>query len=378
MADKNGDKPLTKKQILDSDKPKMLDSDKSKKQTSTADQLEDVEVAHIDETIVSKVGDKKSNIKLNKFDVFFIRIWSFICAAILKFSYLIVKGIKFVIKKEIPVRYVVATVSTLLVVALIALCAAPFTRTVSVEDIEIYHNNLIAVQKEVGKDDVTMAPIYKWGYVNKKGATKIDFIYEDAMDFKYKVAFVLVSEKTGSSTYSYWKLINTKGKDVGSYQFSQTIGAERVVSEFSDTDKLAKVCLAGNYGFINTSGKMQINAEYDDAGSFVDGKARVGRGSTYYFINKKGKQVSSEFSYARDYVEGYAAVKTLSGMWQFINNKCESITEAKFDAVSDFHCGYAAVKLGSSYAIINTSGEYVVKSNLFSDIKILGEFELVS
>ncbi len=328
------------------------------------------------ETTVSKIGDKKV-VKLNKFDIFFIRVWSFICAFILKISGWITKGLTFIFKREIPQRYVTAAVATILIILVVIIITAPFNINVEkTETLDIYNSNLIAVQRKVGENTTTGEPIYKWGYANKKGVIKIDCIYEKAMDFKYNVAFVLVSEvKSSGSTSTYWKLINTKGKNVGSIQFQQVVGADPVVSTFAD-NKLAKVCLAGSYGYINTKGKMVIDAEYSDAGDFIDGIARVGRGSSYWFINKKGKQISDEYAYARDFVEGYAAVKTLAGNWKFINSNCEDIIEAKFDAVSDFYCGYAAVKLGGSYAIIDTSGKYVVKTNSFYDLSILDNFNI--
>ena len=343
--------------------------------------IEDKPVEEVKDTALAEsktrmvaIDDVMQKPSLNKFDAFFVRVWAFICSFILKLSELICKGIKFVIKRDVPRKYVVAFVVAIIIILFILIIALPASANGHAkEEIDLYPNGLIAVQKRVGTDEATGDPIYKWGYADKKGATKISCIYDGALDFRYGVAFVKVIEKQNGSNYVYWKLINKKGNNVGDYQFLQT-GVNIPVEQFSEDQKLAKVMISGRYGYISDKGKLVIDAIYEDAGTFIGNMARVSSGSSYYFINKKGKKVSKDFDNARDMVDGFAAVNT-SGRWGFMNSKGNVVIEPIYDEVSDFYCGYAAVKQGSSYGVIDEKGNSVVSTGLFSSLNILEYFE---
>ena len=326
------------------------------------------------QTRIASIDSVMKTSNLNKFDTFFIRIWAFLCSIIIKFSDWICKGIKFLIKRDIPRKYVTATVVIIILVLFILLIALPASANGTArQELDLYPNGLIAVEKRVGTDAVG-EPIYKWGYANKKGAIKISCVYDDALDFKYGVAFVKVIEAQNGSNYVYWKLIDKNGKDVGDYQFIQT-GVNVPVTQFSEDQKLAKVIISGRYGYVNSKGKLAIDAIYEDAGSFIGKIARVSSGYSYYFINTKGKKVSKEFDNARDIVDGFAAVN-ISGRWGFMNEKGNVVIEPIFDEVSDFYCGYAAVKQGTSYGVIDEKGKYVVSTGMFSSLNILEYFEM--
>ena len=323
---------------------------------------------------ISSVDDAIKKPNVNKFDSFFIRIWAVLCAFIIKFSELICKGIKFVIKRDVPTKYVAAVVIIVLIILFILLIALPAKANgTAKQQIELYSNGLIAVEKRVGTD-AEGNPVYKWGFSDKNGAMKIACTYDGALDFRYGVAFVKVIEKQNGSNYVYWKLINKTGANVGDYQFIQT-GVNIPVEQFSEDQQLAKVMISGRYGYINYKGKLVIDAIYEDAGTFIGKMARVSSGSSYYFINNKGKKVSQAFDNARDMVDGYAAIN-ISGRWGFMNAKGNVTISPIYDEVSDFYCGYAAVKQGTSYGVIDEKGKTVVPTGLFSSLNILEYFEI--
>ncbi len=349
--------------------------------------LEDVEILSKDNnenaTRISKVDDPLKKPSLNKFDTFFIRIWALICAAILKLSDWICAGIKFFIKRDVPRKYVTTFVVLVLIVLFILMIALPASANGTAKlELNIFSSGLVAAQKRVGVDKQG-DPVYKWGFVDKKGAEKIDFIYYDALDFKYGVAFVQVVEPGEGYNSTYWKLINKRGQDVGNHRFDQ-FGDDIPIQQFSDDQKLARVRRSGNYGFINNKGKIVIDTNYDDAGPFVGKMARVNKGNDWYFINTKGKQMTQTFIGARDMVEGFAAVQTNSGSWGFINDKGKMVIEARYSAVSDFYCGYAAVRSGTpgaagvvlTYGVIDTKGKVVVPTGLFTSLNILEYFDM--
>ena len=360
--------------------------DKFKEADSVDMSIEDINIEDApiqeDKTRISRIDDPTKKPSLNKFDTFFIRIWAVICAFIFKLSDWICAGIKFIIKRDVPRKYVAAFVVIVLIILFILMIALPASANgTAIQELEIFSSGLIAVQKRY--DTKAGEPIYKWGYVNKQGVEKIPFIYDGALDFKYGVAFVKVVEQNYGYTSTYWKLIDKKGKDVGNHKFDQ-FGDDIPVQQFSEDQKLARVKLSGKYGFINNKGKIVIDTIYDDAGPFIGKLARVNAGSIWYFINTKNKQVTQNFIGARDMVDGLAAVQTNSGRWGFINEKGKVVIEAQYDEVSDFYCGYAAVRYGRAesannlltYGIIDTKGNIVVPYGGFTSLNILEYFNM--
>lgn len=325
---------------------------------------------------IIRIGEHAEAKKLNKFDMFCLKIWTYIVAIVTTIARWINTGIFKIFKKKLPERYIVAFISVILIILLMLLFTAPFKITVNEkETLDIFNNGLTPVYQKVG-DTQDGTPIYKWGYADKKGKVVISCQYENALEFKYGVAFVnKVTEKDGIID-NYWYLIDKKGNAKGGKKFTYTteLGDRLPVGQFGDDDKLAWVYVGGKYGYIGTNGEIKIDALYNDAGDFIDGLARVKSGSQEFFINTKGDQKSASYDKARDFSEGYAAVRK-NELWGFINNKGDVAIETRFDNVTDFYCGYALVRSGSSYGIIDTSGKLVIPLAEFNDIGVAKYFD---
>ncbi|MGN0796778.1 MAG: WG repeat-containing protein [Christensenellales bacterium] len=350
-------------------------------QVELQEQEQDVSLAEqpssTDTPVIIKIGEKVDVQKTaNKFDIFWLKVWAAICSFVQSVAIGINKGIKFVFKKEAPLKYVKAVIAIILIIIAIAIVSAPFNITVNeVQTLEIYPNGLTVVQKQVAVNTTTNAPIYKYGYANSKGKIKIDCIYDNAMSFKYNVAWVNIKElNADGDTVNYWMLINTRGKQVGELKIFQN-GNVVPVSTFGDKYKLAAVNLSGTYGFVNTSGKIVIDCNYDEVGNFDYKLARVRRGSETYFINNKGKKISQTYYVARDFKEGIAAVG-INNLWGFIDESGNLIGEVEYDNVSDFKQGYALVKRGATYGIIDQKGNKVVNTGVFTDLELVDFFEM--
>ncbi len=61
------------------------------------------------------------------------------------------------------------------------------------------------------------------------------------------------------------------------------------VKEKGGHDYLALVKIAGSWGYIDMSGKIAINPQFDNAKPFSDGLARVKKMGDWGFINPEGK-----------------------------------------------------------------------------------------
>ncbi len=325
---------------------------------------------------IIKIGDNQKTAKtLNKFDIFWVKIWAGICAFVNTISIYINKGIKFVFRKEAPLKYIKAVISFLLILLCVFIIAAPFNITVNeVEKLEIYSNGLTVVQKQVASHEGR--PVYKYGYANSDGKTKIECKYDNAMRFKYGVAWVnSVDKDENGYTKNYWYLINTAGKRVGNVEVLQTNDYIVPVGQFGNKHKLAPVLVGGKYCFVNTKGKITIEGMFDDVGNFDFKIARVRMGAQTYFINKSGKRVGEIFSDARDFSEGRAAVSR-NNLWGFVDENGNVIADLEYEQVSNFKQGYALVKRGATYGIIDSNGKSVVKTGMYTDLELRNFFEM--
>lgn len=325
---------------------------------------------------IIRIGEHAEAKKLNKFDLFCLKIWTYIVAFVTTLAKWINTGIFKIFKKRLPERYIIAFISLIIIILLMLLFTAPFKITVNEkETLAIFNNGLSPVFQKVG-DSQDGQPIYKWGYADKKGKVVIPCRFENALEFRYGVAFVNVVTETDGIIENYWYLIDKKGNPKGNKKFYYTteLGERLPVGQFGDDDKLAWVYVGGKFGYIGTNGEIKIDALYNDAGDFIDGLARVRSGSQEFFINTKGDQKSASYEKVRDFSEGFAAVKK-NELWGFINDKGDVAIETRFDNVSDFYCGYALVRSGSSYGVIDTSGKLVIPLAEFNDIGVADYFD---
>lgn len=325
---------------------------------------------------IIRIGEHAEAKKLNKFDLFCLKIWTYIVAFVTTLAKWINTGIFKIFKKRLPERYIIAFISLIIIILLMLLFTAPFKITVNEkETLAIFNNGLTPVFQKVG-DSQDGQPIYKWGYADKKGKVVIPCRFENALEFRYGVAFVNVVTETDGIIENYWYLIDKKGNPKGNKKFYYTteLGERLPVGQFGDDDKLAWVYVGGKFGYIGTNGEIKIDALYNDAGDFIDGLARVRSGSQEFFINTKGDQKSASYEKVRDFSEGFAAVKK-NELWGFINDKGDVAIETRFDNVSDFYCGYALVRSGSSYGVIDTSGRLVIPLAEFNDIGVADYFD---
>ena len=325
---------------------------------------------------IIRIGEHAEAKKLNKFDLFCLKIWTYIVAFVTTLAKWINTGIFKIFKKRLPERYIIAFISLIIIILLMLLFTAPFKITVNEkETLAIFNNGLTPVFQKVG-DSQDGQPIYKWGYADKKGKVVIPCRFENALEFRYGVAFVNVVTETDGIIENYWYLIDKKGNPKGNKKFYYTteLGERLPVGQFGDDDKLAWVYVGGKFGYIGTNGEIKIDALYNDAGDFIDGLARVRSGSQEFFINTKGDQKSASYEKVRDFSEGFAAVKK-NELWGFINDKGDVAIETRFDNVSDFYCGYPLVRSGSSYGVIDTSGKLVIPLAEFNDIGVADYFD---
>ncbi len=117
----------------------------------------------------------------------------------------------------------------------------------------------------------------KWGYINEKGETVVDFQFEYASIFsEFGVAAVKIDEK-----YGY---IDLDGEWIVEPKFDRVYGFTSI--------GICRINVDGKYGYIDLNGKYICEPTYSFARDFQDvGVAAVRFGTQDGFINTKGKIV---------------------------------------------------------------------------------------
>ncbi len=204
-----------------------------------------------------------------------------------------------------------------------------------------------------------LAAVYnngKYGFINDRGDTVIDFQYDAVLNFSEGLASVVINRKFG--------FINTKGEAIIEPQFEW-------VGEFSEG--LASVKRGKLYGFISKDGEISIEPQFDNVKSFNGGFASVQSEGKWRRINRNGEYVHEPAGLATDprdlgYDEKYgvsfyddrAAVSKKSS-YGFIDTDGELAIPLKYYRVSTFSEGLASVQTYSTTGYINTKGEMVIR-----------------
>ena len=139
------------------------------------------------------------------------------------------------------------------------------------------------------------------------------------------------------------------------------------IGEFSEGRAI--VCLNGKYGFIDTDGKEVIPPYYDYACDFQQGNANVKFKNKWRVIDRDGK-VITKF----DEIEFASQEKSNNNFSEDIqeksnNNFSEDII-SKYNEVKILKDGFAKVRLGKKWGLINEAGIEVV-APIYSEIRKL-------
>lgn len=180
-------------------------------------------------------------------------------------------------------------------------------------------------------------------------------------------------------------ILDSRGKKIVEPEYIEiTMASENI---FIVKDK-------GYYGYIDSNGTEITEIKYNEAYPFADGLARVLKNG-YMFINMQGREVlGREYVYtdAYDFCGGISSMRRKGGIWDVYNSKGDrlggyenttkpyngvigvitggekfyinkgggSITP-RYDAIGEFYCGLAKVKLRDRLGYIDSKGNEVIQ-----------------
>lgn len=183
--------------------------------------------------------------------------------------------------------------------------------------------------KELGMICGGIFPLYdggKWGYYNLEENKHLFGEYDQVSALQDGIAAV----KEGET----WSLVNSNGEKISSETYDGVILDEKqCVSSHS------RIFVEKSLSFqmLDASGNPIGNQTFDDARLFIDDSgAAVKVGEVWGFIDTNGNwQMEAQYQNARSFSNGLAAVQ-IDGKWGFIDREGKVIIEAVFDDAKDF------------------------------------------
>ena len=198
----------------------------------------------------------------------------------------------------------------------------------------------------------------KCGFINKAGEffiTQKDWFDYSYGDFHEGLCWIQnrIWFNENEDKYGF---IDKTGNVVIDFQYDQ-------VEDFHDG--LAIVKIDGKEGMIDKTGSIVIKPEYDFLGYFHDSIAcfenHFGHSANIGYINKSGQIILNPqyYEYIGRINSGMIIVEK-DGKCGFVNKDGEMVIKPQYDYCSKFHEGYAAVEINNKWGIIDKSGNMVV------------------
>lgn len=148
-----------------------------------------------------------------------------------------------------------------------------------------------------------------------------------------------------------------------------TLSLGLIVGAFAQTYiSQAKPIDEKEWGYINKKGEFIIAPKYRKCYKFSDGLAAIYEGKRYFFINAEGEELTTEVnSFKLSSVFGFGLQGYADGMvnilvgkkWGYLDKKGKFVIKNQYDKASKFNGGFAVVKKGTTFYIINKKGEEI-------------------
>lgn len=265
----------------------------------------------------------------------------------------------------------------------------------------LFSEGLLAIEKDG-----------RYGYIDTRGKKVIDFYFDEAYAFNDKFAIIVrnngynIIDKSGITQFDddfdylyfdfetgylwYVKdellgLMKTNGDIIveAKYELSVEDDYSSSLESFSFFQEgLARVVKNGKFGYIDKTGEVIIDFDYEDAGHFSQGLAYYANSEGKYgYINKKGEIIiSPKYDYAEEFnLNKQAIVADITTEYDYfyalINKDGEEIIGSLSD-IEDHHEIYVVIKDEKCY-LINTKGK-MISEDIYDDFAEIGNFILLA
>ncbi|HMG92509.1 MAG TPA: WG repeat-containing protein [Chryseolinea sp.] len=201
----------------------------------------------------------------------------------------------------------------------------------------------------------------KWGYANLNGEIIIPAQYEKCYEFSSDGLAIIYDSKAKQHHF-----INLKGEKLPTEVSKFNVKEGFLGFELQGFhDGMLPIRVGEKWGFISSSGKMAIQAKYDDVSDFYGGFAVVKSGEKYIVLNTSGEETPVEGSGLLDvnhFTEGMAPFRAADKKFGFIDTSGKPVIKAQFESVGYFSDGVAWAKSADEkVGYLDKSGAWVIK-----------------
>lgn len=150
----------------------------------------------------------------------------------------------------------------------------------------------------------------------------------------------------------------------GKYGYIDAAGKLVIPCEWEEADSFsegfARVGKDGKYGYIDTAGRLVVPCEWEEADFFSEGLACVGKDGKYGSIDSAGRTViSCEWDDMGFFSEGLVCVGK-NGKYGYIDSAGKLVIPCEWDDAGSFSGGLARVEKDGKYGYIDTAGRLAI------------------
>lgn len=189
----------------------------------------------------------------------------------------------------------------------------------------------------------------KYGIIDLEGNFIVEPYYLDAIDFSEEKTYIMNKIERG--------FIDKKGDWI--FKLDSLVGYpySEGYAPVSTKDYL--------FGYIDETGEMAIDPQYDEAKAFSEGLAAVNTAGKFGFIDKEGNWViHPSFTFAQKFQDGYCfvgkATPQYEPIWGIINKSGFLTVNFMYDEAKGFNMGIATVKKNDKYYFIDPLGNKII------------------
>lgn len=186
----------------------------------------------------------------------------------------------------------------------------------------------------------------KIGFINNNGDIQIEPLFDAATSFQYGRSVVEIENRLG--------LIDRNGHFVlpAVYESMGDLIEDRVYAS-----------LSAKFGYYNRMGQMIIPHVYDDAYDFENGRAFVKEDNKTGIIGLEGEVLLKAcYPEVRSFNQSIF-IYADSSKYGLMTDSCATITEAKFEFISELSEGLAVAELNGRLVYIDSKGTIVIDNN---------------
>ena len=182
------------------------------------------------------------------------------------------------------------------------------------------------------------------------------------------LGYIEESDRVLARNGQVWYLLTTSGtidKVLGN--LGSSIDISVYYGSMTFASGMQSVAVDGKGAFIDGTGKVVLQTEYEDVYNFSEGMAQVTSGGLYGFIDETGKTVVPlGYNEAKEFSEGLAAVRI--GDWDtgkcgFIDKTGKIVIPFEYEYAESFSEGLALVTKDGKSSFIDKTGKTVMSFN---------------